>query len=80
MEAKEMEKFKDRVFENLKLLLYIKVDSDSGKIINYFKDIVISFPFLITDTIKLCLYITTVLFSKESITLLSNQNCMTTLF
>ena len=36
--AKEMEKFKDRVFENLKPLLYIKVDSDSGKIINYFKD------------------------------------------
>ena len=36
--AKEMEKFKDRVFENLNPLLYIKVDSDSGKIINYFKD------------------------------------------
>ena len=26
--AKEMEKFKDRVFENLNPLLYIKVDSD----------------------------------------------------
>ena len=36
--AKEMEKYKDRVFENLKSLLYIKVEPDSGKIINYFKD------------------------------------------
>ena len=36
--AKDLEKYKDRVFENLKPLLYIKADPNSGKITNYFKD------------------------------------------
>ena len=36
--AKVFEKYKDRVFENLNPLLYVKADPDSGKITNYFKD------------------------------------------
>ena len=36
--AKDLEKYKDRVFENLAPLLYVKADPDSGKITNYFKD------------------------------------------
>ena len=36
--AKDLEKYKDRVFENLAPLLYVKADPNSGKITNYFKD------------------------------------------
>ncbi|MCP1223704.1 hypothetical protein [Sebaldella sp. S0638] len=38
MTAKDMEKYKERIFDNLKPLLYIKVDPNSGKITNYFKN------------------------------------------
>ena len=38
MTAKDLEKYKERVLENLKPLLYIKVDPNSGKITNYFKN------------------------------------------
>lgn len=36
--AKEMEKYKDRVFKNLEAVLYVKVNPETGKITNYFKD------------------------------------------
>ena len=36
--AKEIEKYKDRVFKSLDALLYLKADTNSGKITNYFKD------------------------------------------